>query len=79
MRLYVDMIAFYLQKAGGITNVWKELLIRMLRDRMDVILILQSAECHNIYFEQIMSLAPEIIYENGNNIFINRRSGRAHV
>ena len=74
MRLYVDMIAFYLQKAGGITNVWKELLIRMLRDRMDVILILQSAECHNIYFEQIMSLAPEIIYENGNNIFINRYS-----
>lgn len=72
MKLYIDMIAFYLQKAGGITSVWKELLVRMLRDRKDIILILQHGECENIYFEQIMSYQPKVIYEKGNSININR-------
>lgn len=72
MKLYIDMIAFYLQKAGGITSVWKELLIRMMKDEMHVVLILQDSECHNIYFKQIMSLNPEVIYEKGSKIYINR-------
>lgn len=72
MRLYIDMIAFYLQRAGGITSVWKELVIRMLKDGMDVVLILQRAECHNIYFDQIMGLDPVVIYENGNKVPVNR-------
>lgn len=72
MKLYIDMIAFYLQRAGGITSVWKELIIRMLEDGLDVILILQNVECKNIYFNHIMELAPNVIYEKGNNVRINR-------
>lgn len=71
-KLYIDMIAFYLQKAGGITSVWKELLIRMLRDKKDLVLILQNCECTNIYFEQIMSFKPAVIYDMANNIKLNR-------
>lgn len=65
MKLYIDMIAFYLQKAGGITNVWKEIIIRMLQDRQSVILILQEEECENIYFEQLMTLKPDVVFEKG--------------
>lgn len=72
MKLYIDMIAFYLQKAGGVTNVWKELLMRMLRDNKDIVLILQSCECCNIYFSQIMSLNPKVIYDVNCNIKANR-------
>ncbi|MCI8966942.1 MAG: glycosyltransferase family 4 protein [Lachnospiraceae bacterium] len=72
MKLYIDMIAFYLQKAGGITSVWKELLIRILRDDSDIILILQKRECSNIYFSQIMSFDPAVIYENGDHVNLNR-------
>lgn len=72
MRLYIDMIAFYLQRAGGITNVWKELLIRMLRDNRDIKLILQKCECGNIYFNQIMVFNPAVIYENGSYAKWNR-------
>lgn len=72
MKLYIDMIAFYLQKAGGITSVWKELLIRLLRDKEDIVLILQDKECENIYFKQIMDFNPNVIYEKGKKININR-------
>lgn len=72
MTIYIDMIAFYLQKAGGITVVWKELIIRMLRDRYHVILILQNAACDNLYFEQIMQRKPKIVYEQGQSVRINR-------
>lgn len=71
MKIYIDMIAFYLQKAGGITSVWKELLIRMLRDQLNIILILQDTKCENLYFQQIMELCPQTIYEKGK-VFINR-------
>lgn len=71
MKIYIDMIAFYLQKAGGITSVWKELLIRMLHDGLDIILILQDTKCENIYFKQIMELSPQTVYERGK-VFINR-------
>lgn len=71
MALYVDMIAFYLQKAGGITSVWKELLIRMLRDGLNIVLILQDTKCENIYFQQIMEFCPKTVYERGK-VFINR-------
>lgn len=72
MKIYIDMIAFYLQKAGGITSVWKELLIRMLKDKLNVVLILQNTECENIYFNQIMEFSPSVIYEKGDNVKINR-------
>lgn len=72
MKIYIDMIAFYLQKAGGITGVWKELLIRMLRDKLDITLILQDKKCENIYFKQIIDHSPNVIYEKGRNVFINR-------
>lgn len=66
------MIAFYLQKAGGITVVWKELITRMLRDRQDIVLILQNTECENIYFRQIMEYEPKTLIENGSKVKINR-------
>lgn len=70
--LYIDMTAFYLQNAGGITSVWKELIIRLLRDKKDVTLILQrDAICRNIYWEQIMAYHPCTVYESGK-IRINR-------
>lgn len=70
--LYIDMIAFYLQKAGGITVVWKELITRMLRDKCEVTLILQDTPCENIYFKQIMDLNPKVICENGKYTKIKR-------
>ncbi len=72
MKLYIDMIAFYLQDAGGVTNVWAELLIRMLQDRKQVVLILQQCECNNIHFKQIMALEPKVIYERKIHTKINR-------
>jgi len=72
MKMYIDMIAFYLQKAGGVTNVWKELITRMIHDNRQIILILQEGECDNIYFDQIMSLNPSVIYEKRLYIGINR-------
>lgn len=72
MKLYIDMIVFYIQKAGGITSVWKELITRMLRDRQDVVLILQDCECRNIYFEQIMSYQPAVIYEKSKSLLQSR-------
>lgn len=72
MTLYIDMIAFYLQKAGGITVVWKELITRMLRDKWNLVLILQNAKCNNIYFEEIMSLEPKFICEAGVSVKANR-------
>ena len=72
MKLYIDMIAFYLQRAGGITSVWKELIIRLLRDKKKIVLILQKIKCENIYFNQIMELKPEIVYEQGIALSINR-------
>lgn len=72
MTLYIDMIAFYLQKAGGVTVVWKELIIRMLRDKWNLVLILQNVNCENIYFEEIMSFNPKCIYEHGISVKVNR-------
>lgn len=72
MRLYIDMIAFYLQSAGGITSVWKELILRMVRDEKDIVLIIQNEACENIYFKQIMEKKPKVICEKGRYKSIKR-------
>lgn len=72
MKIYIDMIAFYLQKAGGITNVWKELLIRILGGELDIVLILQDTKCENIYFKQIMDFHPNVVLERGGKVRITR-------
>lgn len=72
MKIYIDMTAFYIQKADGITNVWKALLTRMLKGGLEIVLILQKVECENIYFNQIMEFSTNVVYEKGNNVRINR-------
>lgn len=72
MALYVDMIVFYLQRAGGISSVWKEILVRFLQEDKDIVLILQNETCHNIYFDEIMSFHPKTIIENSKKARENR-------
>lgn len=54
MKIYVDLIVFYLQKAGGISVVWNELLERM-KVNNNLELIDQNRKCSNIYYDDIIS------------------------
>lgn len=39
MKVYIDCIIFYLQKAGGVSVVWEELISRLLEGRENVFLL----------------------------------------
>lgn len=60
MQLYFDNIIFSLQRAGGISVYWYELLRRMLRDEANVHAIEGRNVCDNIFREKL-NLSEKLI------------------
>lgn len=53
MKIMIDMVAFQLQRAGGVTVVWNEILKRMNRDKVPVQYILQKEQCDNVFYSEV--------------------------
>lgn len=53
MKIMIDMVAFQLQRAGGVTVVWNEILKRMNRDKVPVEYILQKEQCDNVFYNEV--------------------------
>jgi mannosyltransferase len=54
IKIYIDLIVFDLQKAGGISVYWYELLRRFLRDgRFEIVLIDSGLEKDNIFYKKL--------------------------
>ena len=59
LPLYIDSIAFYLQKLGGVTIVWKEFLERIINSRFEMILLLYKKVPDNLICNNIWSMASK--------------------
>ncbi len=49
MRLYLDNIIFNLQRAGGISVYWYEIIKRLIKNNNNVLFIEQQKNCKNIF------------------------------
>lgn len=71
MKIYLDNIIFGLQKSGGISVYWKEILNRILKDGNDEIKIIEQEEnSKNIFRKEIEIPSKKTIYENKLPIWI---------
>lgn len=59
-KIIIDNIIYSLQKAGGISVYWTELLKRMLRDRLDLE-IHEYANARDNLFRQELDISPNLI------------------
>lgn len=64
MQIYLDNIIFSLQRAGGISVYWYELLRRMLRDGLPMRAIEDGSVHHNIFREKLNIPKEQIIHCN---------------
>lgn len=53
LPIYIDNIAFYLQKSGGITVVWKEIIKRLFNFSHKVTFLNYKKEPQNIFYDEI--------------------------
>lgn len=63
MKIMIDMVAFQLQRAGGVTVVWNEILKRMNRDKVPVKYILQKKQCDNVFYNEVEKGIAEKCFE----------------
>jgi len=63
LKLYLDNIVFQLQKAGGISVYWAELVRRLVKSDFNVTFIEQSVESGNIFRKQLSIDRGTIEYE----------------
>lgn len=70
MKVYIDMIIFDLQRAGGISVYWYEITKRLLADKnIDAYFIVSDKEKNNIYWDKLKLSQEKIIRYNK---FLNR-------
>lgn len=72
MRIILDNIAFNLQKAGGISVYWSELVKRCACSGHDVTFIEQDNETSNIFRKQINISSSNIVYQKAMLTRISR-------
>lgn len=53
LPIFIDNIAFYLQKTGGITVVWKELLLRLMKRCPETVSLFYKRVPTNIFYDSI--------------------------
>jgi len=53
MKIYYDNIVFYLQKAGGVSNYWFELVRRALMNKANCLFIEQRSRSQNIFARKL--------------------------
>lgn len=73
MRILLDNIIFQLQKVGGISIYWKELITRLIKDDVDLMFIPGKHEDRNFIYQELIKLIPNINNIPNWNPFINHR------
>lgn len=53
LPIFIDNIAFYLQKTGGVTVVWKELLLRLIKRYPETVSLFYKKPPTNIFYDSI--------------------------
>lgn len=53
LPIFIDNIAFYLQKTGGVTVVWKELLLRLIKRYPETVSLFYKNPPTNIFYDSI--------------------------
>lgn len=72
MKIFLDNIAFNLQKAGGISVYWSELVKRFACSGHDMTFIEQDGEISNIFRTQIDISSSNIVYQKAMLTRISR-------
>ncbi|CAM4109174.1 mannosyltransferase [Pedobacter westerhofensis] len=70
MRVHYDNIVFSLQKAGGISTYWSELITRLLRDEIDV--SFDEFNHQNIVRSSFTIKADDITFSNNRTLLFER-------
>ncbi|RII27768.1 MAG: glycosyltransferase family 1 protein [Geobacter sp.] len=65
MKIFMDNIVFQLQKAGGISVYWAELIKRLVTSDLNTTFIEQSVQSGNIFRNQLSLDKKQIMYEKG--------------
>lgn len=73
MKIYYDNIIYELQKAGGISTYWGELISHLLRDKKDVYFIESQHDKANNIVRQLLNISQNtLIYDRKLPKIINR-------
>ncbi len=64
MQIYFDNIIFSLQKAGGISVYWFELIQRLLRDQHPIIFAESSKNSQNVFYRQLQLPKQQVILDS---------------
>jgi len=70
MKVHYDNIVFSLQKAGGISTYWSELIIRLLRDEVDV--SFDEFNHHNIVRNTFTIKAESLHFRTARSLLLQR-------
>lgn len=74
MKLLLDNIIFHLQKIGGISIYWKELLKRAISDsEVELQFISENREVDNYIYKELLSEVPELLNIPTIKSWINHR------
>lgn len=70
--ILIDNIIFYLQKSDGVSVVWKELILRLSKDRKDICYLNYKKKPDNICYQDLNISSKSIFYVNFFNLTIQR-------
>lgn len=72
MKIYLDNIVFFLQRAGGISAYWSEMTQRFLTTGLPVTFIEQAHTCENVFRREVALPATRTLQERFLNLSILR-------
>lgn len=61
LPLYIDSIAFYLQKSGGVSVVWKEIILRLINSKFKIINLQYRKNPKNIFYKCFENRIKKVI------------------